>query len=350
MSSRKRFIFSFACSILFHLFLLSSREVRGVLFPRGVEVPETRELVMELTPAPEPPQFKATKQEKPKIKRFVDVPEPNQAQPERETDLIGTKNSAARTPSPAEKETDSMPALDGDSEMLAVKEIPPSVGEVVAPSAGVAGEPAQQEESAAEPQPSPPQKVTAQETAPPEQPSVERSGEAAGEEPAGERMEPEPTHAEQVQRESELTSPKKPSPASRIAVGFEAPPATVIPEAKTRHPEAGTTEKGKPSFNIKMDEYAEYYKHIRDRIALMWEIQHSGDYLLRPIRAQETRVVIDFVISPDGSISDVTIADDGGDLLLATAFRDTIASTDLNPFPPYIVEKKLRIRYTLHFR
>ena len=96
---------------------------------------------------------------------------------------------------------------------------------------------------------------------------------------------------------------------------------------------------GKETFNIKKNEYAPYYKHIRDRITRYWLIQYGTDASIKLSTEDYKPVIVRFRVTPSGKITDVEVADAAGNELLSSKIRLSIQNTILKKFPKYIDEK-----------
>ena len=115
------------------------------------------------------------------------------------------------------------------------------------------------------------------------------------------------------------------------------------------NPTSGVLEAGDLCFNIKRDEYAEYYKHIVDRIALSWYILYAWNYGERR-KPEPFGVKVTFRIGARGRISGTKIVDDGGVFFVATKVAACIANASpLDAFPEHITEDSLNVRFTFLF-
>lgn len=106
---------------------------------------------------------------------------------------------------------------------------------------------------------------------------------------------------------------------------------------------------GEPTFNIKKDEYAPYYKHIRDKISLYWQLYFGTDHSINLETKDHSPIIIDFKILPSGRVVDVRIVEDAGNPFLASRTQTSIINTQLDVFPPYINEKLIDVRFNFYF-
>lgn len=106
---------------------------------------------------------------------------------------------------------------------------------------------------------------------------------------------------------------------------------------------------GVPSFNIKKNEYASYYKHIRDKISLYWLLYFGTDQSIK-LKTQEGRpIIIEFKITPSGKITEVLIAEDAGNPFLASRAQLSVSKTQLDKFPPVVEEEFIDVRFNFYF-
>jgi hypothetical protein len=127
-------------------------------------------------------------------------------------------------------------------------------------------------------------------------------------------------------------------------------PPPMPAEGRKSSPTSSAGEKGEEAFNIKMDEYAKYYKHISQRVSSTLEILYAGDISLIKPKPAEEKIVVDFMILRTGGIADVKLVEDSGDYVLSPMILSSVRAALLDPFPRYIREGHLKIRYTFYFR
>src|SRR3989338_7587508 len=106
---------------------------------------------------------------------------------------------------------------------------------------------------------------------------------------------------------------------------------------------------GVESFNIKKHEYAQYYKHIKDKIRLYWLLQYGTDASINQVTNDYKPVIVTFKALPSGKIADVIIADSAGNELLASKIQKSIQNTVLDKFPEYIDEKYINVKFSYYF-
>ncbi len=160
----------------------------------------------------------------------------------------------------------------------------------------------------------------------------------------------------EVPREALLQEKPKPQQRQKMsermsaamAQPFSPPPSS--PQAKKDSRDSSAEEKGEASFNIKMDEYAKYYRHVSKQIGSTLDILYGGDISLISPKPAEEKIIVDFKILRTGEITDVKLVYDGGDYLLSSMIMSSVRGTSLDRFPKYIREEVLKIRYTFYFR
>ncbi len=106
---------------------------------------------------------------------------------------------------------------------------------------------------------------------------------------------------------------------------------------------------GAGSFNVKKNEYAPYYKHIKDKIRLYWLLQYGTDASISQVTKGYKPIVVIFKVLPAGKIMNVEIADSAGNELLASKIRISIQNTILNKFPDYINEEYIDVKFSYFF-
>ena len=107
---------------------------------------------------------------------------------------------------------------------------------------------------------------------------------------------------------------------------------------------------GAPTFNVKKHEYADYFKHIRDRISLYWFLGYGTRAEIKLETKDDKPVIIEFKVYPNGSIGDVKIVDDAGNFNLASRLISSVEkASPINPFPPKIKEPSIDVRFNFYF-
>ncbi|MEW6358300.1 MAG: hypothetical protein AB1696_18345 [Planctomycetota bacterium] len=380
MKQRRVLVFAFAISVILHFLTLSSKEVMGFLLGPG-ELPKVEKdepLVFDLLP-PDPPKPKPKPEER---KWFVDE-KGNKEEPTGKTNLMGVEQSAARDQGPKDKPADGIPNLDGDSEMLATRDqtamlgdtkpLPP-VPALPAPPAPLSAEPM----AAAKPEvPPPPSPKPAQPPAEP-QPKPVKEVPAAPKETKAPPVKPEPAPeptiaaASPEKKDIPIAEPKKDAPAepakpvevAQLPQPMPAPAAPPAPPApdypaipprqlakvKSMFPESSAGKEGEPSFNIKVDQYAAYYKHMVERLERTWLILRRYEAGMTTVGGpNKVKLIFQFKVTREGKIVDVEVVNDGGDPIIATEINRCIESTSLDPFPDFITEDELRVQPVIFF-
>ena len=460
-------------SVFFHLCIVCSQQVRGVLFwdlAREVSPPEAHKLVLDLEapivlpppvapirpiPKPQPPP-------PPQVKKFVDTPiHQKDAPAPKQSDLIGEKNSIAKDNAPATKQPDGMPNLDGKTDSFGVKNAPQSsrppnpgspgaMAALPAPATLATATPSLKTEflppvAVKTPPKEAPPKAEPKPPAPPVQAKAAPPPPVANKTPpplVEPKAVPKPPAAPEPSKTPPLAPPApaqpaetlakgpkvndkdvapdgllprtapgnvskrpKPSPSPKIEVEtkpvskpmqvaslpapapppvveapapkpeVEVPPlkpeppqkqmvnsrmAAVLPqpfipppssaEGRKSLPNSSAGQRGEESFNIKQHEYAKYYKHITQKVSSTLDILYGGDMSLISPKPGEERVIVDFKILRTGEIADLTLVSNGGDYMLSSIILSSLRGTPLDPFPKYIKEDHLKIRYTFYFR
>ncbi|MFO0795041.1 MAG: hypothetical protein U0586_13400 [Candidatus Brocadiaceae bacterium] len=107
---------------------------------------------------------------------------------------------------------------------------------------------------------------------------------------------------------------------------------------------------GMPSFNVKKHEYADYFKHIRDRISLFWFLGYGTRAEIKLETRDDKPIIVEFKVLPDGSIDDTKIVDDAGNFPLASRLISSIKNAaPLKPFPAKIKEPSIEVRFNFYF-
>lgn len=107
---------------------------------------------------------------------------------------------------------------------------------------------------------------------------------------------------------------------------------------------------GMPSFNVKKHEYADYFKHIRDRISLYWFLGYGTRAEIKLETKGDKPIIIEFKVLPNGTIDKIKIVDDAGNFQLASRLISSIKNaTPLNPFPAKIKEPSIDVRFNFYF-
>ncbi len=107
---------------------------------------------------------------------------------------------------------------------------------------------------------------------------------------------------------------------------------------------------GAPSFHAKKHEYAAYFKHIRERISLYWFLGYGTRAEIKLETIDDKPIVVEFKVLPNGTIDGVKIVDDAGNFQLASRLISSIKNAaPLNPFPSYVKEPSIDVRFNFYF-
>jgi len=146
-----------------------------------------------------------------------------------------------------------------------------------------------------------------------------------------------------VKTPSALSRPLPPIPKRKIPL---IDPRLVSKESKKIVPEMGEGESVEISLDTTESKYISYFKHIRDKLYLVWRYPPEA-----AAAGIQGTVRILFVIERNGRLKEVKILESSGyPILDKEAVRAIIAASPFGPFPPDWTEKELRIRarFTYH--
>ena len=122
------------------------------------------------------------------------------------------------------------------------------------------------------------------------------------------------------------------------------------PEPPRRSPDSRAGRAGSPIYNINMEAYAPYYKHVRDRVLLAWSIHRAARYTPPYPTRRETKVVVRFRVRADGRMEELELLDDGGVVLLAADVLSAVRNAaPFNTFPEFVKEDHLAISFHFFF-
>lgn len=138
-------------------------------------------------------------------------------------------------------------------------------------------------------------------------------------------------------------------PKPKVAMSVNGKGVYNVPAPSYKADLSNATLMGEASFNIKKNEYASYYKHIRDKISLYWMLYFGTDQSIKFTTKDGLPVIIEFKVNPSGKIIDVSIADDGGNPFLASRTHASVTKTELDAFPSFIKEKYIDVRFNFYF-
>ncbi|MHC4196528.1 MAG: hypothetical protein ACYSRP_01275 [Planctomycetota bacterium] len=106
---------------------------------------------------------------------------------------------------------------------------------------------------------------------------------------------------------------------------------------------------GDEAFSVAKDEYAPYYRHIRDRVSWYWVLKYGTRAEINQETKPNTPIIIAFKVYPSGKVGNVKIVDTAGNNLLSSYIRDSITETRLNEFPSYVEEEFIDVRFNFFF-
>ncbi|MDO8137658.1 MAG: hypothetical protein Q6354_08460, partial [Candidatus Brocadiales bacterium] len=326
-----------------------------------------------------------------------------------ETDMVGEKGTLAADTAPDEGPMDGKPKLSGESEVPAIGGLPgegPGLAEVMeelkAEAFLIEGESPQEEVEEIEASDS--GSVEGQEVAvekPSETPSEVQSAEAdlaklAEEVPAPKETQvaeasPDKTLTEESLLEEKLellkdevkerlqsipekpkelayvppmearkrseASPRQGAKAStptkkrpKVAISFNAKTmAGGEPMPLMEAEDSNAPREGKEAFAVKKDEYAPYYRHIRDRITWYWVLRYGTRQEIKLETENNLPIIVEFKVYPEGVVKEAKIVQEAGNHLLASYVKDTVADTRFKQFPPYVKEEYIDVRFNFYF-
>ncbi len=147
--------------------------------------------------------------------------------------------------------------------------------------------------------------------------------------------------------QSQATPKKQP----KIAINFNAKTLTVgeiMPLTDTK--EANAKGEGQAAFTVKKDEYAPYYRHIRDRISTYWFYKHGTKQEIKLETENNQPIVVEFKVYPEGVIGEVKIIQEAGNHLLAARIKDSVEDTRLERFSRFgVKEEYIDVRFNFYF-
>lgn len=356
--------------------------------------PDSEPLEFELESLPEVPnkEEKAPLQEK--RLSFIDTSDnPIEEEPQGDTDKIGIKATVARDTYEGKEETNNQPRAEGNSDALFLSkgetpfdETSPSSSE----DSEEQNEPVEMmSENLAETESQLSETDAAVSLLEPPEADDKKDGDSDEDKEGLEHIE-NPTSLAQLKSEvSEMKSIETPSeledlgervpiftPPKRQKMGQESgvkrqefEPKTQGLRPKTKTPSGKKinigAKKGSPviyedtisnaplygeeSFNVQRHEYAEYFQHIRDKIAWYWFLSYGHDQSIKLETRNRLPIIIEFKVLPSGMMDDVEIIDEAGNSLLAARIQQAIQATRLKEFPPYIKEDFIDVRFNFYF-
>lgn len=115
-------------------------------------------------------------------------------------------------------------------------------------------------------------------------------------------------------------------------------------------PEANAQGEGSPSFSVKKDEYAPYYRHIRDRISWYWYLGYATRQEMKLETEENKPIIIEFKVYSEGVVKEAKIVQEAGNHLLASRIKDSIEGTHLDKFSRFgVKEEYIDVRFNFYF-
>lgn len=115
-------------------------------------------------------------------------------------------------------------------------------------------------------------------------------------------------------------------------------------------PEANAQGEGLPSFTVRKDEYAPYYRHIRDRISWYWYLGYATRQEMKLETEGNKPIIIEFKVYSEGEVKEAKIVQEAGNHLLASRIKDSIEATHLDKFSRFEVkEEYIDVRFNFYF-
>ncbi|MFN3467135.1 MAG: hypothetical protein ACK4WF_05475 [Candidatus Brocadiales bacterium] len=156
----------------------------------------------------------------------------------------------------------------------------------------------------------------------------------------------------------ETTRPKERTPTAspargkpKVAMSFNAKSLSggdIMPMMNAA--EANAQGEGSPSFTVKKDENAPYYRHIRDRISWYWYLEHGTRQEIKLETENNQPIIVEFKVYPEGVVKEVKIVQEAGNHLLASRIKDSIEATHLDRFSRFgVKEEYIDVRFNFYF-
>lgn len=161
-----------------------------------------------------------------------------------------------------------------------------------------------------------------------------------------------PIEAQQRQaaRKRQKKSLPKRARKPKVAISFNAKTlsgGTIEPVYEGE--DANAPREGQEAFTVMKDEYAPYYRHIRDRITWYWVLKYGTKAEIKLETKKNTPIIIEFKVYPNGEIKSVHVVEEAGNHLLASYIKETISETRLKKFPSYVEEEFIDVRFNFYF-
>lgn len=147
---------------------------------------------------------------------------------------------------------------------------------------------------------------------------------------------------------AKASTPTKKRP--KVAISFNAKTmAGGEPMPLMEAEDSNAPREGKEAFAVKKDEYAPYYRHIRDRITWYWVLRYGTRQEIKLETENNLPIIVEFKVYPEGVVKEAKIVQEAGNHLLASYVKDTVADTRFKQFPPYVKEEYIDVRFNFYF-
>ena len=114
--------------------------------------------------------------------------------------------------------------------------------------------------------------------------------------------------------------------------------------------EANAQGEGSPSFTVRKDEYAPYYRHIRDRISWYWYLGYATRQEMKLETEENKPIIIEFKVYSEGVVKEAKVVQEAGNHLLASRIKDSIEATHLDNFSSFgVKEEYIDVRFNFYF-
>jgi hypothetical protein len=147
---------------------------------------------------------------------------------------------------------------------------------------------------------------------------------------------------------AKASTPTKKRP--KVAISFNAKTMAggeIMPLMEAE--DSNAPREGKEAFAVKKDEYAPYYRHIRDRITWYWVLRYGTRQEIKLETENNLPIIVEFKVYPEGVVKEAKIIQEAGNHLLASYVKDTVADTRFKQFPPYVKEEYIDVRFNFYF-
>lgn len=185
---------------------------------------------------------------------------------------------------------------------------------------------------------------------PSEAPTEEAQQEAVGglETPEEALARPEAPEEALMEREVVIKEPptftmvyyaRGPESRARVEAAVKPEPDPVYERAKEAH----------AAHNVEEGIYAPYYQSVRDRIKSHWNFLYSDIEGISYRTRDDLPITVEARISPTGLVSDLDIAENAGNAILAAIVKGAIETALLDRFPPEIEDEFIRLSVQFYF-